>query len=155
MTVDTVRAEFLVEDGELRVVESTLSKQRKNISVYNTVETLSKHPSIFINYLGVLAGLKGIKFQIQAVPEEQKGQPKKKKKTKKNAKIEQMLTAKGFTCEEFEKLSFKKRVGKTTTQENWQVDKLYWQDFFETTELKEEILQNFVYDQTPSRTSSH
>ena len=77
--VDSVRAEFLVEDGELRVEESALSKQRKNISVYNTVETLNKHPSIFINYLRVLAGLKGIKFQIQAVPEEQKGQPKKKK----------------------------------------------------------------------------
>ena len=147
-TVDTARAEFLVEDGELRVEESTLSKQRKNISVYNTVETLNKHPSIFINYLRVLAGLKGIKFQIQAVPEEQKGQPKKKK-TKKNAKIEQILTARDLTYEEFEELSLKKRAGKTTTQENLQVDKWYWQDFFETTELKEEILQNFVYDQNP------
>ena len=39
MTVGTVRAEFLVEDGELRVEESTLSKQRKNISFYNTAET--------------------------------------------------------------------------------------------------------------------
>ena len=91
----------------------------------------------------VLAGLKGIKFQIQAVPEEQKG---KKKKTKKNAKIEQILTARDLTYEEFEELSFKKRAGKTTTQENLQVDKWYWRDFFETTELKEEILQNFAYD---------
>jgi hypothetical protein len=98
--------------------------------------------------LRVLAGLKGIKFQIQAVPEEQKGQPKKKK-TKKNAKIEQILTARDLTYEEFEELSLKKRAGKTTTQENLQVDKWYWQDFFETTELKEEILQNFVYDQNP------
>ena len=77
MTVDTTRAEFLVEDGELRLEESTLSKQRKNISVYNTVEPLNKHDSIFINYLRVLATAKGIKFQIQAAPEEQKGQAKK------------------------------------------------------------------------------
>ncbi len=57
----------------------------ENISVYNTVE----HPSIIINYLRVLAAARGIKFQIQAVPEEQKGHPKKKKKkTKNNAKIE-------------------------------------------------------------------
>ena len=140
--------EFIVEDGELRVEESTLSKQRKNISVYNTVETLNKHPSIFINYLRVLAGLRGIKFQIQAVPEEHKGQPKKRK-TKKNAKIEQILTATDLTYQEFEELSLKKRAGKTTAQENLQVDKWYWQDFFETTELKEEILQNFVYDQNP------
>ena len=41
MTVDTVRAEFLVEDGGLRLEESTLSKQRENISVYNTVGTLN------------------------------------------------------------------------------------------------------------------
>ena len=80
LTVDTVRAEFLVEDGELRVEESTLSKQRKNISVYNTVETLNKHPSIFINYLRVLAWLKGIKFQIQAVPEEQKGSQRRRRR---------------------------------------------------------------------------
>jgi hypothetical protein len=109
---------------------------------------LNKHPNIFINYLRVLAGLKGIKFQIQSVPEEQRGQPKKKK-TKKNAKIEQILTARDLTYEEFEELRLKKRAGKTTTQENLQVDKWYWQDFFETTELKEEILQNFVYDQNP------
>ena len=100
----------------------------------------------------VLAGLKGIKFQIQAVPEEQTGQPKKKE-TKKHAKMEQMLTAKDLTYEEFEELSLKKRAGKTTTQYNLQVDARYWQYFFETTELKEEILQNFAYDQTPSRTS--
>ena len=110
MTVDTVRAEFLVEDGGLRVEGSTLSKQRKNISVYNTVETLNKHPGIFINYLRALAGLKGIKFQIQAVPEEQKGLPKTKK-TKKNAKIEQVLTARDLTYEEFEDLSLKKAGG--------------------------------------------
>ena len=53
------------------------------------------------------------------------------------------------TYEEFEELSLKKRAGKTTTQENLQVDKWYWQDFFETTELKEEILQNFAFDQNP------
>ena len=99
-------AEFLVEDGELRLEESTLSKQRRNVSVYNTVETLNKHPSIFINYLRVLAVAKGIKFQIQAVPE-QKGQPKKK--TKKNVKAEQILSAKDLTYEEFEELSLKKK----------------------------------------------
>ena len=147
MTVDTTRAEFLVEDGELRLEESTLSKQRKNISVYNTVETLNKHPSIFINYLRVLATAKGIKFQIQAVPEE-KGQAKKKK-TKKNVKIEQILTAKDLTLEEYEELSLKKKMGKTTTQENLQVEKRFWQNYFLTSDLKEEILQNFVYDQNP------
>ena len=54
-TVDTTRAEFIIEDGELMLEESALSKQRKNISIYNTAERLNKHPSILINYLRVLA----------------------------------------------------------------------------------------------------
>ena len=146
-TVDTTRMEFLVEDGELRLKETALSKQRKNISVYNTTETLNKEPSIFINYLKVLAGTKGIKFQIQAVPEEQKGQPKKK--TKKNAKAEQIMSAKDLTHEEFEELSLKKKSGKTTTEENLQVDKWHYQRRMATDELKEEILVKFIYGQDP------
>ena len=40
-------------------------------------------------------------------------------------------------------------MGKTTTEENLQVEKRFWQNFFSTSELKEEILQNFIYDQNP------
>ena len=63
--INNIRAEFVTEDGELMVKESTLSKQRKSISIYNEVERLNKHPSIFINYLKVLAEGRGIKFQTQ------------------------------------------------------------------------------------------
>jgi len=147
--VNTIRAEFVIEDGELMVKESTLSKQRKSISIYNEVERLNKHPSIFINYLKVLAEGKGIKFQIQQAPDDKGKQ--QKKKTKKQAKLEQILTAKDLTSEEYEELSLKKKMGKTTTEENLQVEKRFWQNFFLTSELKEEILQNFIYDQNPFR----
>lgn len=146
-TVDSTRAEFVVEDGELKVQENALNKHRKSISIYNTVERLNKHPSIFINYLRVLAEGKGIKFQVQAVPEE-KG-AKQKKKGKKNAKVEQILTAKDLTEEEYEELSLKKKTGKTTTQENLQVEKRFWQKRFSTKDLKEEILVNFLYGEDP------
>ena len=149
-TVDTTRAEFIIEDGELMLEESALSKQRKSISVYNTVERLNKHPSVFINYLRVLAEGKGIKFQIQSPPEEQKGQPKKKK-TKKQAKVEEIMTAKDLTDDEYEELSLKKKMGKTTTEENLQCEKRYWQRELLTSDLKEEILQNFIYGQNPLR----
>ena len=82
---------------------------------------------------------KGIKFQIQSPPEEQKERPKKQK-TKKQAKVEQILTAKDLTDEEYEELSLKKKTGKTTTEENRQVEKRFWQHFFSTDELKDEIL---------------
>ena len=150
--VNTMRAEFVIEDGELMVKETALSKQRKNISVYNEVERLNKHPSIFINYLKVMAEGKGIKFQIQQ-NSDQEGKAKKKKKTKKQAKIEQILTAKDLSNEEYEELSLKKKMGKTTTEENLQVEKRFWQQFFSTSELKEDILLNFVYGENPFRNS--
>ena len=81
---NTIRAEFVIEDGELMVKESTLSKQRKNISIYSEVERLNKHPSIFINYLKVLAESKGIKFQIQKPPDDEGKQKKHKTKNKRN-----------------------------------------------------------------------
>ena len=149
-TVDTTRAEFIIEDGELMLEESALSKQRKSISIYNTVERLNKHPSVFINYLRVLAEGKGIKFQIQSPPEEQKGAPNKKK-TKKQAKVEEIMTAKDLTDDEYEELSLKKKMGKTTTKENLQCEKRYWQRELLTSDLKEEILQNFIYGQNPLR----
>ena len=113
---------------------------------------MNKHPSIFINYLKVLAESKGIKFQIQKAPEDEGKQ--KKKKTKKQAKLEQILTAKDLTSEEYEELSLKKKMGKTTTEENLQVEKKFWQNFFLTSELKEDILQNFIYDQNPFKPTS-
>ena len=154
MTVDAVRAELLVEDGELREEESTLSKQRKNISVYNTVETLNKHPSIFINYLRVLAGLKGIKFQIQAVPEEQKGQPKKSK-TKKNAKIEQILTAKDLTYEEFEELSLKKRAGRPRRRRTCRLISGTGRISLRPPSSRRRPCRTSLMTKTPSRTSLH
>ena len=37
-SVNAIRAEFVIEGGELMVKENALSKQRKNISIYNEVE---------------------------------------------------------------------------------------------------------------------
>ena len=108
---------------------------------------MNKHPSIFINYLKVLAEGKGIKFQIQK-PLDDEGK-QKKKRTKEQAKLEQILTAKDLTSEEHEELSLNKKMGKTTTEDNLRVEKKFWQNFFLTSELKEDILQNFIYDQNP------
>ena len=97
-----------------------------------------------------LAEGKGIKIQIQSPPEEQKGVPKNKK-TKKQAKVEQIRTAKKITDEEYEELSLKNKMGKTATEENLQCEKKYWQRELLTDELKEEILLNNIYGQKPLR----
>ena len=110
---------------------------------------MNKQSNFFINYFKRLAAGKGIKFEIQAVPEEQKGQTQKKKKTKKNLKAEQIMEAKDLTYEEFEELSMKKKAGNTTTEENLRVDKWHHQDYLATDELKEDILVAHIYGEKP------
>ena len=88
-TVDNVRAEFVIEDGEIQFKESALSKHRKSISIYNTVERLNKHPSLFINYLKVLAEAKGIKFEVQPKPE---GKQARRKRPKRRPKLTESWT---------------------------------------------------------------
>jgi hypothetical protein len=85
-TVNNIRAEFVIEDGELMLEESALSKQRKNISIHNEVERLNKHPSLFINYLRVLAEGKGIKFQIQSPPGGAEGATKEEEEEEDDSK---------------------------------------------------------------------
>ncbi|MFM7987701.1 MAG: hypothetical protein ACKPKO_51145, partial [Candidatus Fonsibacter sp.] len=43
----------------------------------------------------------------------------------------------------------RKKIGKTTTDENLQCDKHYWQNFFLTNELDESVLKNFLYGTNP------
>ena len=147
-TVDNVRAEFVIEDGEIQFKESALSKHRKSISIYNTVERLNKHPSLFINYLKVLAEAKGIKFEVQPKPEGKTGQ---KKKTKATAKVDRILDARDLEPEEYDELRRKKKLGKTTTKENAEVEKFFWQQRFSTNELNGDILKNFIYGNDPFR----
>ncbi|MFM7986797.1 MAG: hypothetical protein ACKPKO_46535, partial [Candidatus Fonsibacter sp.] len=64
-TVTNTRPEFLIEDGVMRVAENGAESKRNSISVFNTVERLNNHPSVFINYLRVLANAKGMTFNIQ------------------------------------------------------------------------------------------
>ncbi len=105
-TVDTTRAEFVFEDGEIKMQENALNKHRKSISIYNTVERLNKHPSLFINYLRRLAEAKGFKFEVQPKPE---GKECQKKKTKTTAKIDKILEAKDLDPDEYERLRLRKK----------------------------------------------
>ncbi|MFM7987718.1 MAG: hypothetical protein ACKPKO_51245, partial [Candidatus Fonsibacter sp.] len=69
-TVTHTRPEFLMGDGVMRVAENEANSKRKIISGFHTVERLNKHPSVFINYLRVLAHAKCMTFAIQYPPTE-------------------------------------------------------------------------------------
>ena len=101
-----------------------------------------------VDYFRRLAAGKGTKFEIQAVPDEQRGHTEKKT-TKKNLKAEQITSAKDLTYEEFEELSPKKKAGNTTTEENLRVDKWHHQDYLATDVLKKDILVAHIYGENP------
>ncbi|MFM7988349.1 MAG: hypothetical protein ACKPKO_54460, partial [Candidatus Fonsibacter sp.] len=46
---------------------------------------------------------------------------------------------------EYDDTSQRQKMGKTTTDENLQADKHYWQNFFLTNKLDEAVLNNFFY----------
>ena len=116
-TVQNTRLEFMVSDGELSVSENDRNSRRKQISVFNTVERLNKHQSLYINYLRVLAIGKGMKFTIQGAPAKEEGETIGDATRPKNYKISAiaMLEAKDLTAEEYEEIANRKKAGKTTT----------------------------------------
>ena len=130
-TVANTRPEFLIEDGRMRVAENEANAKRKSISVFNTVERLNKHPSVFINYLRVLASAKGMTFTIQYPPShpqknlrrrirQQRRRQPERKKTKVEHRASSIVGAKDLSQEEYDEISKRKKMGKTTTDENLQ-----------------------------------
>jgi hypothetical protein len=91
-------------------------------------------------------------FTVQKAPEAEE-QVSKKKANGKNYKIEQIMNAEDLSETEFEELSQNKKAGKTTTAENFKVEKQYWQNFFLTNDLDEGLLKNFMFDENPPETS--
>ena len=55
--------QWTVHGDEMRL-SSTIDQRRKNISVFNHVEQLNKHPSLFVNYLKTLVIAKGMTFEM-------------------------------------------------------------------------------------------
>ncbi|MFM7978827.1 MAG: hypothetical protein ACKPKO_05880, partial [Candidatus Fonsibacter sp.] len=76
--------------------------------------------------------------------EDQAAAPQKNK-TKVESRASSIVGAKDPTHEEYEEISHRKKIGKTTTDENLQCDKHYWQNFFLTNKLGESVLKNFLY----------
>ena len=151
--VANARTEFLIEDGRNRVAENDAYAKRNIISVFNTVERLNKHPSVFINYLRVLASAKGMTFTIQYPPAEEPpvedqattAAAPQRKKTKVELRASSILGAKDLAQEEYDEISKRKNMGKTTTDENLQAKKHYWQNFFLTNEVDKAVFNNFLY----------
>ena len=135
--VSSTAYKFEIVGDEIRQAAPE-DEKRKTVSIYNETENLNKHESVFINYLRSLAQCKGYGFEIDQAEEGDKiTRPE-------NAKVASILEADDLDEEEFERLDHLKKIGKTTTEENRQVEKHYQQRLLETTELDEKQLKYFI-----------
>jgi hypothetical protein len=147
-------ARFVITGNRLTLAES-VDTRRKNISVFNTVERLNKNPSLFINYLRVLAEGKGMGFVIdQAIAPRAEAEAEgegetRAKDARTNYKLQSILHAKDLTASEYDELSTKKKMGKTTTEENFQVERCFWQRYLVQKEIDPDLLLEFIYDNNP------
>ncbi|MFM7980666.1 MAG: hypothetical protein ACKPKO_15240, partial [Candidatus Fonsibacter sp.] len=74
--------------------------------------------------------------------------------TKAECRVSNILDAKGLAQYEYEDISKRKKMGNTTTEENLQAEKRYWQRFFLTEELGGKALNNLIYGTNPFYSSS-
>jgi len=137
---------FQIADGLLRLSEN-VDIRRKNISVFNQVERLNKHPALFINYLRILAANKGMALTIDQETVERPEAQAKDPRT--NYRLQSILTAPNITAQQYEELSARKKQGRTTTEENFQVEHCFWQRYLVQKELDPKLLVEFMYDENP------
>ena len=102
---------------------------RKNISVFNEVERLNKHPSLFVNYLKQLARSKGISVNIDEAPRER--------------------DAPNITPSEYAEFVTQKKMVQTTTEENFKVDRHFWQQYLVQDEAYPRLLVEFMCGNNP------
>lgn len=145
-TVESTAFRFTVSNGLLRLSES-VDTRRKNISVFNQVERLNKHPSLFINYFRILATSKGMGFTVDEEVLETAEARAKEPRT--NYRLQSILQAPRITQTEYEEISLRKKQGKTTTEENFKADRRYWERYLVQQELEPDLLLEFLYDANP------
>ena len=101
-----------VNGDHIRLAE-TVDARRKDLSIFNHVERLNKHPYLFINSLRVLAKGKGMGFTID--DEWKPNEPRQ------NYRLEAIMNAEDITKDEYDMLVLRKQRGETTVEENAQV----------------------------------
>ena len=82
------------------IIGATHDERRKIISVFNTVERLNKHPSLFLNFLKLLVESKGMLFTIDAEPLA-KGEFTSSRDRETDYKMQSVLNAEDITNEAY------------------------------------------------------
>ena len=134
----------LVLNGELLSFHyKSTAIQRQNISIYNKVEQLNTHKSLYICYLQILLENKGVKFIIGDEPPQRVSRPKTI-----NHKLNLIINSDDITTQDYKKLIDKQQKQETTTIEAFEIEKYKYKKLLnlESPELNEKILKPFLYN---------
>lgn len=134
--------QLIINEHEKIEFRDTTDRIRMNNSIYNTVEKLNKHPSIYISYLQILACNKGYKFVIDE-KDERKKPPKEQTQ---NYKVEMLLNADDIDDTKYNILLEKRRKQQTTFSENFMIDKHYYKKLLNVDQLSKDMIKPFLYD---------
>ena len=134
--------QLIINEHEKIEFRDTTDRIRMNNSIYNTVEKLNKHPSIYISYLQILACNKGYKFVIDE-KDERKKPPKEQTQ---NYKVEMLLNADDIDDAKYNILLEKRRKQQTTFSENFMIDKHYYKKLLNVDQLSKDMIKPFLYD---------
>ena len=115
--------------------------------MFNEVERLNKHPSLFVNYRKQLARSKGISANLDEAPHEKAESTAKGATT--NYRLEAIQKAPNITDTEYEELVTQKKPGQTTTEDNFKVDRHFWQQFLVQDDPDPKLLVEFMYGNNP------
>ena len=116
---------YSVEDSKLTMSEG-IYQRWTIISVSNTVERLNKHPTLYLNYLKLLVESKGMRFTVDKEPLATDCTNTSTRDREKNYKLQSILHARNIAELEFEEIGRRKKKGQTTTEENANCQRHYY-----------------------------
>jgi hypothetical protein len=129
-------------DGNVMTFAEDVGAKRKTVSIYNATEKLNKHPTIFLDYLRVLAQEKGYGWTVDELQPGQRPTREPAAFTKVNC----IVGAGELTVDDYERLSELRKRGKTTSEENYALEKFFWKRFLVVEELDPKALKPYLYD---------
>ena len=109
---------------------------------------LNKHPSLFINNLKLLAYDKGISFSIDMTTNDR---PPVSAATdaRTSYRLHSIIDAPNIDASEYKELTTRRKIGHTTREDNFKVERHFWQRYLTQKEPDPKLLVEFMYGNNP------
>lgn len=129
--------DFIINDNGSITQQKTEHDDYYINCIFNRCEDLNKDKSIYINFLKTLCINKGYTFEFI---NDKLIQPKKNVSS---IKIDNILNAFDITPDQHDKMNNMKKIGDTTTDDNYAIEKYFYKQLLCVTDLTEDLLKTY------------